>query len=114
MRLATRLHSGSLIRCQRETGARQFVKWQTFFQDEDRQEIEKREKWEYYAARLSSLILCSMGQKVTDEQMLIGFKSQGIQEKPVEKVVTKEERIKEAKAFWGAFFEAHKPVSQQV
>lgn len=107
MRLATRLQSGSLIRCQRETGARQFIKWKKFFQDEDIAEAERVEKWEHYAARISSLLTASMGQKVSEKDMLIPFKVE-LKGAPVqERKVTKEERIAEAKSFWGAFFAVH-------
>lgn len=105
MRLASRLHSGSLARCQRETGARQFVKWLAFFREEDEREVGRTEKWEHYAARLSALILSANGRKVTEEEMLIKFRF-GDPER-LAKPPTKEERTRQAKTFWSAFFAAH-------
>ena len=109
MRLTLRLHSGSLARCQAETGPRQFTKWMRYFEREDAREIEKTEKWEHYLAQISALLYRLCGAKdVTNEQMLIKFKAEGASTvKPKEEVVTKEQRIKEAHAFWGAFMAAH-------
>lgn len=115
MMLASRLGM-SVARCKRETGPRQFIKWLRFIQEKDAAEIEKTEKWEYYAAELFSLVRGACGQKVEAGKLLLKFKSQ---RSTVPKVsdsppVTKEQRIKEAKAFWGAFFAAHKGVKQSV
>jgi hypothetical protein len=113
MKLASRLHSGSLARCQRETGARQFVKWLRFFQEEDVKEIERTEKWEHYAARIAARILQAAGVKDAKESDEV-IKFQVSHPKTKEEPVTKEQRVKESKAFWSMFFAVHKGVKESV
>lgn len=110
MRLAARLSSGSLKRCQRETGTRQFYKWQQYFAEEDQREIERTEKWEHYLARFMALFLQANGVKTaTEKDCLIKF--QVTKAKKETAPVTLEQRIKESKAFWKSFFAVHDSVS---
>jgi hypothetical protein len=111
-KLASRLHL-SLRRCQQETDYWDFLGWMQFFQEEDAQTIERTEKWEHYAARLIATILRANGAKdVSEKDMLIKFKVERPKGKEVS--VTKEQRVKESKAFWDAFFAVQKGVQQQV
>ncbi len=104
----------SLSRCQQETTYPEFLGWMVFFQEEDVAEIERTEKWEHYAARLAARILQAAGAKnVKESDELIKFKVQGMEKREPEPV-TKEQRIKEAHAFWDMWIGVHKAVQPSV
>ena len=111
MMLASRLGM-SVDRCQKETPARRFWKWLRFI----REKQEQPDWMDYYLARIAYEVHCLRGCWVK------GFKPAKLEDFLVRRPVvpvkrsanTKEERVKEAKAYWGAFFAAHNAVQKDV
>lgn len=104
----------SLQRCQQETTATEFHKWQLFLAEQKKDEIERTEKWEHYIAKVCALIRACWGgdKNATVEQDIIKFKCTiPILDKPVK--VTKEQRVKEARSFWDMFFGVHKVIGKR-
>ena len=112
----------SLQRCQQETTASEFYRWLKFFHEQDiekeKLEWERVQKWEHYIARLIAVVKSYFCKGVREQDEIIKFTmspmSAKTSEKTSEKPVTKEQRIKEAKSFWGAFFKVHSSVKDKV
>ncbi len=116
MTLASRLGM-SVDRCQQETPATKFWKWLQFIQEE-----QERPDWmDYYLAQIAFEIAKIRCMFLKDPKPIcLGdflIRKPGQAGKVVvvpEKIVTKKERIKEAKAYWGAFFAVHKAVQPSL
>lgn len=118
MYVCDRLKAGSLKRFQKETTHVQLLKWLKYFNEKDaqeyRQEVERVEKWEHYFAELFVLLKSIYKPKgapqPVHEKELLKFE---VPKPKVKKKVTREERAKEAKVFWAAFFAAHEVMQKQ-
>jgi len=60
------------------------------------------------------VLLATKGQKLDESKCLLKFKVKGPVNKPETKAVTKEQRSKEAKSFWNAFFSAQAAVQKDA
>ena len=116
MYVCDRLHAGSLERFKQETTYVQLLKWLQFYDEKDKHKITRVEKWEHYFAKLFVILKCIHKSKDSPdpvhEKELITFKMPDT-EKKKEAPVTREQRAKEAKSFWSAFFAAHGAVNKQ-
>ena len=111
MKLASELGM-SVRECKAKTTISELKRWILFW----RKESEHQSVQEYYWAQIAYEIACFhntlityFGKKGTQPKRIkfsdYLIKRQSIQEK--KKLITKEERAKTARAFWGAFFAAH-------
>jgi hypothetical protein len=85
----------------------EFDDWQEYWEEERQDGLERTEKVEWYLAQLAAEVRRSWVKepgRVTMDNFLIKFKS--VLQEPVELHApkSKEDRIKAAYGFWGAFF----------
>ena len=116
MYVCDRLHAGSLEKFKRETTYVQLLKWLQYYEEKDKHKFTRVEKWEHYFAKLFVILKGIYKEKdaaePVHEKELIKFTMKNTAKKK-EVPVTREQRTKEAKSFWSAFFAAHGAVNNQ-
>lgn len=96
----------SVQRAQFEITSTEFVDWVAYLDEEETNKVHRED---YYFANIAAEIRRSYVKnpmKVKLESFLMKFKKSGLNKSKKEPKMTKEERTKRAKTFWGALLKS--------